>query len=252
MIRILFVFFLSISCMSGEFKNTSELVKCLTNKESAAKYVTIIDTIQQKIILLRKFSKFEDIYFNCRYYVNGFNSIYIVPKSLSPLILDSSFDAEKIIPLFDKFYFVFFSNLKGIELFEETHRKNPILAEILFYFTQLDLYINGIKAENQDCSIEMFKEKTSFMHPYYYLTFIGVIYPKQGICPLIFRNANVIIIKFSGISNSFLNINILKFQEIRNNNSKEVLMKNFRYLNLMVYNEILSSDLLNFDLFSNI
>ncbi len=145
-----------------------------------------------------------------------------------------------------------FRNFDGLILTNFTSNKKPVQYEgtLTFEYFRLDFYWNNkSRLDIFECSQETLENLTSFIDEYSILYFAFTVYPKEGLCPFVFRHTQAQTIFFDNVINSLLIQNRLHFIETNVSLSP---IGDDRFLSIKCHYESLTSHLLNKDVFGNL
>jgi hypothetical protein len=203
--------------------------------------------------MITNFNSLESLYFNCskplKMSMWGF-------KPNKPLILDDSLNIKilKIQSENEAFAFIL-ENFKGFDI-KSNPFKNVVFSRNIYKiwsisFSNFDFYYKNLlvyKTCDEQLMINFSNENqfNGFM-----LSFDHSIKYSLNTCPIIFSNINLRFINLGKISNSFIEKNILGFQNISDALLNRINSSIFQ-LNLLLYHTDLNSNLLNKYVFAKI
>ena len=193
---------------------------------------------------VQNFDRYTDIQIKCGSRIKSNSvSIYLIPKHF--ILLDETLRLEETF-ISDASLEIFFVKVKGLSFHQES--RAPFFSCCLhFLMSSLDIYLNGYSITRDQCSARTFQNLTSFIQPYWSLSFRFVLFPEQGLCKWIFKSSGAVTIQFGRISNSFLLKNRLLFI-----GANETRLTKVRSLSFFMSYESLSSAMLDSYLFSGI
>ena len=228
--------------------NASESNECSFNDSSK----TYKDN---ELILLLNFDSFSELQFKCS---NPLVTSILALKPNRKLILDDSLNLNglKIEPTQVEFA-ILLSDLTGFNLNKNPFRKiqftNSRVKHILWSIknTNFDFYHNNISSNNM-CD-ERFFNDTSWQNPIdCYMLFLGssTKYSTKT-CPLAFRNFKSYILNIDKLSGSFIEKNILSFQNLSDNLLERINTTIYQF-EVNMYHTDLNTKLLNKHIFKRL
>ena len=139
------------------------------------------------------------------------NQAYFIPNR--PIFLDESLELAKLFDV-TQVQLIVFHKVKGItpKIKLIVLSKEPLNINLGLCFSILDFYSNN-GTLIIGCSSRNFNNENYF-HPSMSIVFRKVIYPRSGLCPLVFKNSQARQISFEDISNSLILRNQLRFSSI--------------------------------------
>jgi hypothetical protein len=228
-----FLIFMAITIESSD--------RCIFNDNEKA-------FINNKLWIITNFDTLESLNFNCSQIVNmsmwGFK-----PKPNKLIILDNSLNLKglNIQPENEMFGFIF-ENFKGFD-FKSNPFNNVIFLKYIYKVWQIKFsnfdFFNKQILINTVCN-EKLLEKISNNNQFDgYMLILGPdVKFALNTCPLIFWNINTSFINLDQLKDSFIEKNILGFQNISNNLVKK-MNSNIFQLDINLYHTDLNSNLLN-------
>jgi hypothetical protein len=251
-IHLIFTFFIFDPIQSADKLNKT----CLENISTILKYTHPINEpfLNTTLVYFNNFDTYSDILLSCNavYDVRDVDEVYLMPRK--PILVDESLMLERMFHKSD--LGIYLLNVKGLALYEKHKAAREVKANIcciVFLHTVLDIYFDkNTKLSKLECNKGIFQNLTNFIsNSFEVLFFDNVIFPEQGICPLVFENCLTRKIKFGAIINSLLIKNRLSFIITDNNQSNDILPDLIVVTFEMVY-ESLTFDLLDIKLFHRI
>ena len=146
---------------------------------------------------------------------------------------------------------IYVRNIDGVDLNSaplSINESNGVSLNI--YLSKMEVYLNQKRLESNDCNLLVYTKRT-FLDSFYSITFANVLYPTK-MCPYIFLNSKVVQLFFRDISNSLINKNRLRFDEVLEENGENLSLKYLENLQLVVQYETLDQFILNPYLFRNV
>jgi hypothetical protein len=235
-----FFFFIVITIESSDECTLNDNEKTYTNN---------------KFWMITNFNSFESLYFNCSKPVNmsilGF-------KPNKQIILDKSLNLKglKIQPE-NEIFGVLLENFKGFEFNSNPFNNINFLRNVhriwQIKLSNFDFYYNNNALINTVCN-ENILEKISNENQFNgYMLILGPnLKFSLNTCPLIFWNISLNFICFNQIKDSFIEKNILGFQNLNSDNLTQKLNSNIFQLDIDLYHTDLNSNLLNKYIFNSI
>jgi hypothetical protein len=251
-IHLIFTFFIFDPIQSADKLNKT----CLENISTILKYTHPINEpfLNTTLVYFNNFDTYSDILLSCNavYDVRDVDEVYLMPRK--PILVDESLMLERMFHKSD--LGIYLLNVKGLALYEKHKAAREVKANIcciVFLHTVLDIYFDkNTKLSKLECNKGIFQNLTNFIsNSFEVLFFDNVIFPEQGLCPLVFENCLTRKIKFGAIINSLLIKNRLSFIITDNNQSNDILPDLIVVTFEMVY-ESLTFDLLDIKLFHRI
>lgn len=213
--------------------------------------------LDNKFVTISNFETFSQLNFNCNLTLE-LSGLQIIP--LKKLILDRSLNLTGIqikrIKGDLSFFVIIINNLKGFDLsysFGEIKLNNfdnlANLDKIWWKFENInfEFYSSGSLINREICN-EKLSRKISF--PYGFAIDMDneyIIFSTET-CPFVFKNANIEILVIGRISNTYLEKNLLGFQNVTAENLNSLIFQ----LNLRLYHVDLNDKLLNKFVFENL
>ena len=189
-------------------------------------------------ILLSNFEYFSQLKFNC----SQLTEMAILEfHSLSPLLLDHTLNLTgfRIRRSSKKYISILFNNLKGFDLNSNPFRHFKTESIIWqFINTKFDFYLHNNLMDNHLCTSDLSFSLIESMKILYLQK--GTIFASE-ICPYIFKNALIYLIVIDRISSSFIEENLLIFQ----NETATTLNSSIYQLHLNFYHIDFNSRILN-------
>lgn len=255
---LLFTFFLDFFVCSHQHDSLSEY--SAINKSLACSAIhSFVKEIYLPVFLgpgiipvklkIQNFKSFDELNFKC--FIKSrtiFKSIELHPSK--SLLLDNKWNLKINEHLLQRATLeIYLINFKGIDvnsnLFSDLKSEFIVLD---FHFSIIEFYTNGLNIFACEKNLLSNSSLFNFFNKINKLTFAITVKYKPNICPLIFKDKSMQEIKFFGISNSFVKMNILSFKDLALGPS-ESFNFSIQNLYLTVYNLELNQKLLNKDLF---
>ncbi|CAF0964090.1 unnamed protein product, partial [Brachionus calyciflorus] len=207
---------------------------------------------ENDLIKIENFNNFDQIKLNC---INKndlkVKKLSFVPDFSSNIILDKKFNLEFTPKI--KFLNVLQICLANIRGFESKFNLFEIKNRLITPKISLSIYFSQLKFQNENCELEKLKEFDSFLifKSLSEILFGMTVKYSQNTCPFIFKNNHLSKLKINGLADTFVNRNILNFKAI-NLTEKETLNCTISGLTIHVYKGVLSSNLLDKNIFINL
>ena len=241
------IFILKILCCIADSNEVSS--KCNHKDIKDYLFKTTYINLNTTDVYFVDFKNYKDIIlFRCkRFDTVNISNVYLIPKN--PMLLGETLQLKELFV--DNFFlnlylmkingFVFYNLQKKIE-----YTENPVFCCVTFKFSKLDIYLNWTSTpiSKDQCDENTFHSLTSFLQPYPYLDFESIIYPKEGLCKLIFKNLKVQVLFFRKVTHSLLMTNRLIFIGKNVTRIESLVM-----LTIDMYHEGLTLSMLDVELF---
>ena len=237
------------SSINNQINNSSEQITANSTcpLQLDNKYVSF----QEGVIIFSKFKNFTEIIPECKY--DAVEEILIEPYN--EMLIDKSFQIGNLFKenQLSRIHDVNLGNIRGIDV-EATFSNTKISKNILvgFSFSKLDIYSNQTILTASQCNTQIYNNLNSFFKYFTVIVFSQVSYPKNEFCPLIFLNSTCKQFIFEDITNSFLTRNTLKFTKLNLSENFDLGTRNLNMINLCLYYEVLSEDIMNKHLFMSV
>lgn len=215
MFKIIYIIAISTFSSSPAIITTTAAAANLNSSEYFCSFNSSFASSNDYHVTLSNFERFEQLKFNCE------SPIRLTIWSIFPfesLILDESLNLTglTILPI-EKTYFVVMYNLKGFDLnfnpFKKLNLRNFNLERIIWIFWQVrfDFYTKGKLLERHECVANLSNDAV--------ISRAGLIEFRQtkwqiDFCPFVFKKVRIRILSIAGISSSFVEKNMLSFQNI--------------------------------------
>jgi hypothetical protein len=208
------------------------------------------------ILILSNFNTYKEIVLTCSftYYFTNYSTIYLMPNTR--IILDESL---RIGDPFRYSNYIYLLNLRGIAFYRiklPIHQHTRVNAQFrLMSRASFKSFISSddnqtLPMDLSQCNEKALANMTSFMQPFMQLSCDSVLYPREGLCSFMFKQSMIKYLQFNNIYNSFLIENRLSF--MNTDYSRVLTMLILEQLELTLWNEKLTSRVMNVNLFKNI
>jgi hypothetical protein len=206
------------------------------------------------LLVLIKFKYFEQLKFNC---LNPINiSIWAIEPD-DKIILSNSLNMTglKIQPL-EHLFGIFFYNLKGFDLKSNPFKKVEFIGYkinriYLIRFSNFDFYDKN-QSVNSICNENLFN---GFLPENQFNGFMLALEDSTifstNTCPIIFTNLKLKILNIDKICSSFIEKNLLEFQEL-SSNLMNTINSNIYQFQIKIYHAELNTKLLNRHIFKDL
>ncbi|CAF0917827.1 unnamed protein product [Brachionus calyciflorus] len=252
---ILFSFLTTVPLNLGKYEiiPSEKFVSYISGvKIKSMKFFDFIENVNVLEIKIENFNNFDQIKLNS---LNDselkIKQLIFVPYFSSNIILDKNFNLEfKTKVQFLNILKICLVNIKG---FESNSNLFEIKNRLIRTKVSLYIYYSKLKFQNEYCELKKLKELESFLVfksvTELLLSFTVKFFPKT--CPYIFKNNHLSKLKINGLADTFVNRNILNFKAI-NLTENETLNCTISELTIHVYKGVLSSNLLDKNIFINL
>jgi len=211
--------------------------------------------------LLVVFENFEEFNIDCPNVI--FNSPILKLYAKKKINFENGINVGKIINHISLNLhietFIIIQNIKGFNVNNERNltrsqtRSNWMGYVVFLNDLNFDFYINDSYITRDMCNTRNFNEKKfSFFGDLKSIEFNDDIFYRKDTCPFVFTNAQLEELGLSKIANSLIFKNQLEFLDLNETKGFEMNLKKLRYLGLCVYNEDISSKIINKFIFKHI
>ena len=178
-------------------------------------------------------------------------SLEILPAK--PILIDKTLDTLFFFLLdsndFYKFEVFIVQNVRGIEITCDIN--NQMQGDLIMAFSTLDFYANHTLISRSQCNYgDLLKGANAFFYLFRSAVFTKVKYP-AFLCPNVFNGSLLLHVVFNGVTNSFLNKNVLRVISLEH----VAKLDNMNFIRSMsvelVYHE-LGESILNEQMFKNV
>lgn len=238
-------------------KNCKEFLKLV--KYANALQSLIFDFEASIKIQVKYFKKFDLIDFSCFDNLKkSIMSISLIPSISSGKIMDKSFKINLTKKIFSNLLTIKIANLNGFEVNDDIFRviiDNQVIKQktnLKIYYSYFQFYANRTKAK-------YFCQKKNLYNPENFQLFKSLEYVSLDFnvkyftdtCPFIFKGTTFLKLSINGLSDIFINRNVLTFQKNVLNKNDSIYF-NIIELSLKFYKINLNEKLLDKVLFKNL
>ena len=210
--------------------------------------------------LLVVFENFEELNIDCQNI--SLNSKVLKFYAKRKINFENGINLEKMLShfnlnlVFDRSIII--QNIKG---FNANPKRNLLISQpsnkidYIVYLNDLyfDFYINNSFVTRDMCNTKYFIErKISFFGQVKSVDFNDDIFYRKDTCPFVFTNTQVEELGLYKITNSLIFKNQLEFLDLNETKGFEMNLKQMRFLRLSIFNEAISSKIVNKFIFKHI
>ena len=198
--------------------------------------------------LFRGFTKFSQLILQCdaKYSV----SYFVEFEPSWPTLIDDSFEKLTFIVSSNFTRLIIIVNVKGIENSRRTVLQiSETQLQLILAFSKFDFYLNSTLIKETDCN--KLVGSRDFFSKIEALTIAKVKYPKF-LCPTIFKQSTLNILRLNDISNSLLKRNLIKILDVPKKDTSQMHLNSINHLELSVEYVTLDSKIMSSFLFENL